>query len=286
MSRVLVLSCLILAGCYESHTRGVVGPDGGPPPAMSGLYVISTLSLPTGSGGTSPGANLDALDSGFGSPDPAANCEQFAPDFVSPYDGTPGIDNAMSSLVGTFESFVTSGETLDESLAASIRSGEVMIGIELRGSVVTVEQVIPLAALSFDATGRLAPGQRFSRGMRFGEDGSLTTSGSRTHAALGELDLPWPATFDAFFARGQLETVQLRFTRSASGLGQGELGARLNAGDVATYWSAEDPSLLPTIVSVLQSVADLGPGASDPQRCDFLSMGMAFEAVPAVLVEP
>jgi hypothetical protein len=284
MNRALALCFFLVTGCYESHAPGgvVVRRDGGIvlPPPSSELFVITALSIPEPAGGVAPGANLDAMDSGIGSTDPEATCEEYSPDFVSPFDGTRGVDDALGMLVPTIEGFLEPG-AVDASLAEMIRDRDVVIGIVIRGSSMSIETLVPETEVLLDATGRIAAGQRFFSGDRL-DPGS---TGSGPFVTFPFVSLPLPETISPFFANGVLRDVQLRFTRSASGA-EGEIGARLATDDLIAGWSEVDPSLTETVRDLLQTVADLGPSPASPQMCTSLSIGITWEAVSGILVEP
>ena len=100
-----------------------------------------------------PGSGSTAFD---------ANCEEFQPDLVSLYDGTPGIDNAYSALVPTIEGLT--GQSLDVRLAEAIATGEALLLIELIGSPpaqMLVELGATSAPLELEPDGTLSPGQTF-----------------------------------------------------------------------------------------------------------------------------
>ncbi len=305
-----VLFCLALAtGCYDSHLGtpidagapdgeiaidGAPGTDAAPPndaaaandAAVVGTpmrYVISSLTIPEPSAGSAPGANLDGIDSDGGSTDPSATCEEFAPDFVAP-DGTRGIDDAIGQIVPAVRGLVPgTSEGLDATLADAIRAGDLLLGIEIQGSTVSLYTLTPPDPMEVDAAGRPAPDQLFAVGTRLAS-ARATTTGMRETVELGTVSIPATGPFGLVLGSGALSNVELRFTEDPSGLRDGELGASASVDDLVSAWDALVPGVADAARELLTSIADIDPSPAQPILCQSVSLGMRFEAVPASFV--
>ncbi len=297
-----VLICLVMTtGCYDSHPGtpidagpprdgsaldGALRIDGAttisdPPPSM---YVVSSLSLPAPSGGVAPGANLDGHDSGSGSTDPTANCAIREPDFTAP-DGTHGVDDVLGRIIPSVHGLVSSASGgVDGALAAAIHGGDLLLGIEVQGTRVTLVRLAPPPRLMTDGVGHVAGGQRFAVTERLGTGVATVDSSGRMKVALGAVTLPVSGALGSVLGSGHLNHLELRFTPGASGWSDGELGATETVTDVVDAWSALVPGIADSARSLLESMADIGPRADRPDVCLSVSVGIAFDAVPATFV--
>ncbi|HJL14815.1 MAG TPA: hypothetical protein RMH99_04115, partial [Sandaracinaceae bacterium LLY-WYZ-13_1] len=221
----------------------------------------------------------------------AGRCDRAPADFVSPNDGTVGVDNAMQQVVGTIDGLLGVGQTYAGQLAARIAAGDLLLGIELRGTDPVGAALVVLAPsdpIALGADGRLAPGQRFEVVERLGDGAGALGEDGRARVALGDLRRPldelapaieptdpadlWPAPF---------REVELRFDEGVAGLTGGELGALVTVDEMVGGMS---PLTTPGVGhprEVLEDLADLRPSAADPTVCAAISLGFAFEAVPA-----
>jgi len=313
----LVAALVLCAGCYESHGDAVspppprpgvdagprvvppppppMRPDAGPPfmpppppppppPGGPTTFIVSEMSVPVPTGsGVTVGANIDGIDSGFGSVDPNASCEEFQPDGVSRNDMLTGIDNAYAGLVPTLEAIT--GEPVDARLQRAIEEGDALLLIELVGEpprVLTVELAEAVDELRFEPDGSLSPGQRF-RVVETITAGMIAVGpGGRFTAFLERFRAPLTPELESILPIGNLDRGQLRFNLSTEGIVLGELGGSFTLEDAANALTMGDPSLFMTVVSVLEAIADISPSGVDPAVCESISVGVAFSAVPAI----
>jgi len=292
---VACLAAALLTGCYESHpgTATPVDPtdDGGipmppppppppPPPAGDGTFVVSSLRLPAPTGGRAPGMDLDGIDSREGSVDPSATCEEFVPDFTSLHGGEPGVDNAWVELAPTFESLI--GASYDELLAERIAAGDLLLGVRLEGADASLVALSPTGPLRLDGDGRPVAGQRFEV-VEVLAGGVRSPAGDRERVSLeGPLRLPGVDMFLPLLPIAQLSRAQLEYRVAPVGLLEGELGGVVDVELAVALIASFMPGIEDTVRSILESVADIDPGP-EPQICEGLSIGMAFDAVPAEL---
>lgn len=290
----LTLAAALLVGCYQSHSGRAV-PDAGsppgdgrvppppppppPPPLSEARFVIASLTLPEALGARAHGVNLDGLDSGEGSTEPDATCQEFNVDFTSIHGGEAGVDNAWSQLVPTLESLV--GSTYDELLAARIADGSLLIGVRLDdGGGASLVSLSPSGPLRLDSRGRPEAGQRFEVIEELAV-GSRSPDGARERMVIrGRFRIPGVEMFLPLLPIAELDRAQLTYAVGSGGLMNGELGAAVEVELAVESIASIMPGIEDTLRSVLESVADLDPGP-DPQICTALSLGMAFEAVPA-----
>lgn len=298
MNRAIAVSlaALMLAGCYESFSRGGgpppppgTEPDAGPgvimppppppppPPGEGNTYVIAALSAPpVDFSGRSVGADLDGMDSGTGSVELDATCEEFQPDFVNLFDGRGGVDNAYASLVPTLDSLL--GETtVDQQIAEALQSGQLILLLELLDDQAILELGATSEPLRTEADGSLSPGQTFFAIETLGV-GPVSTVGGRTEVQLGRLSAP---VFVDVVPLDNLERTVLRFQITPAGLENGELAGASGVSEWVSVLARIMPGIEDTLRSVLESVADVEP-SDEPSVCRLLSLGLQFRAVPAV----
>lgn len=247
-----------------------------PPPPMGSTYVISWLSLPENTGMRAPGANLDGRDSGEGSTSPTAACDEFSQDFVSPADGTRGVDNMYSTLVPTAEGVLD--ESIDGSIEEAIVGGVLLLVIELDGGRIGVHLAAPVGDLRARG-GRLRAGNTVQLLWTLGT-GRVRTSGGRAIASIDRFSGRIPPESIPLIPFGFLQQVEMRFDVADGALSNGEIGGWFTVDDAVAEFSKIMPGIEDTVRSVIESVADISPSRADPFICDAISLGVSFEAVP------
>jgi hypothetical protein len=299
----LVLFALALVpGCYESHP-GVAFPglpDGGAdasrvdpdgdvgvaPLPLSGQYVVSFLSIPRHEGGRAPGANIDGIDSAEGSTSPDADCQELHPDFVSSTDGLRGVDDALAAFVDMLDDILGKEDAVDGLLADSIASGSMSVGLAFgSGGEARAYLLVPSAPLRIGEDRRIEPDQHFVPVQAVGE-GTARRHGARVAVRFSGLSLEGPDPVVPLLPLGLLRDVEVRFAHDDDGLRAGELGARVTVDDAVR--SARDfmPGMEGSLRVIYESIADLRPSEEDRRICGSMSVGMRFEAVPAVFDVP
>jgi|GEM_PF-1524732 len=226
-----------------------------------------------------PGIDLD------GRPGLAATerCDD-AFDWISPITGSSNVDNQyaanLAPLVGS-----AVGTTAGASLAEAYALGVGLVGIVVEGVdstdfdlevLVRLHSVaLPLGAtLALDGSGRVAPDQTFSILADLGtRPGAIT--GGRLVGGGSSMTLP------LFGGEQTIDEPRFSATLSEAGLERGELGGSIAiASLVAEFGRLGTPVDEATIRSVAQPDLDPDPAGAN---CAGISLGMSFEAVPAVL---
>lgn len=265
----------------------------------SQTYIVSTIDLPEAMGGSAAGYNLDGIDSGEGSTAGDANCEEFNQDFVNSVEPDHvGVDNALQGLVGTIEGLLDAGDcpggTTEGCLGATLQS---QIN---EGSLLLLMEVSGINDYSYDSEIQL---QLFLGSLPEGEtpdiggDGTIAPGGS--YMTMQELGAP--VTGDIFAGRLRASTdlltitidtgdfmlplmisnAEVRFDITADTLTNGQIGGYLQTEDIIEAAAMIMEGIEETVRSVVESVADVSPSASDPAICEAVSVGLTFGAVDA-----
>ena len=285
--RTLLFSTLLRAGCYRAHDPFAIPFDGAPPPRRDGgtsetvvAFVISSLDIPQAADRV-VGFDLDGeVSDGLG----GACTDQ--PDLVSAIDGERGVDNALESLVPSIR-MVTGLGPIAPHLEGAIADGAFAIGLlvhaDASGRAVQVELVRAVldTPIRVDARGRILGGQTM-RGV-VTQSAGASARGARTRARFERLPLPVPPELLPLFPLRNLRNAILAFELRGTGLIQGTVGARLSVEDVVADAAIYAPGNEAVVRSVMESIADLEPTADG--RCAAVSVGLSFEAVPAVWTE-
>ncbi len=263
-------------------------------PDVTHTYVVSSLSLPAMTGtNAAVGFDLDGVNSTGTCATEPCTCVENNPDFVSADDPTQtGIDNTLSILVPTLESFLTSGGTIDDTLLEQIAEGALLIMIEVskvnsyqndddvvvqfhlgavpEGSTIQVEGSMIAADQVFDATPVGSP-----------ITGSIV--GGRLRFSAPEVTIPIKA--GGFALDLHLRSARLEANITPTRLVGGVLGGSVNVSEVADAVEEAMPGLGDTVLSVLGESADMSPSATDMEMCTALSAGMRFGAISAEISE-
>lgn len=242
-------------------------------------FVVRDIRFARAVDGVSDGFDLD----GSGSDSPACGPD----DYASP-DGEPGIDNAFAGLLPALE--LTEARTMEDIIAASVRSGELLILLELgdvddgeHDACVDVSLRRGSGSPLIGNDGEILPGQTFAEmdGVAPSAVEGVPLVDGSAEAGPVTLDLPvniFEYAYDFTLLGGRVR-VDLRPDGTATGVLAG--GLPLDTLLQVAGNPDVDPDLLPLIEGLLGSAADLAPDADG--ACTQLSMTFTFEAVPAFL---
>lgn len=283
------------AGPTDPDCPGCLPADEGLFRAQEGrAFLIRELTLPPATDDAAAGLDLDGIDSRAGSPAPDASCEEYTRDFDSrAATGLVGVDNGGEGLVRLLDR-EAEGSTQRAALDDAVRAGRIRwamrIGalpaegpsFDLPIEVFVVDADQPLET---DGDGLPAADQT----LRARRVATVTASPSDVFA-FGLVDAPSGLDvvdddvlllpFDDFRLGGVVVAP------SADGRTlQGEIGGSFSAEAIAARGDEIMPGLGDTLRSLLENIADLEPTPADPTRCQRLSFGFAFDAVPVELVE-
>ncbi|MEZ4321368.1 MAG: hypothetical protein R3F61_28095 [Myxococcota bacterium] len=225
----------------------------------------------------------DGVSEGFDLDGQTDTCD--VDDYVSP-EGTESVDNAFAALLPALE--LTEARTMEDIIADSIRSGRLLLLIDLDDLDqdaddacvdVTLQRGSGVPMLGND--GEVLPGQTFDLDLDVPPSRveSATLSNHRVTASPLELTLPiqiFEYEFDF-----SLSDAVLQVTMEEDGRMHGLLAGGLSIQSVLDVASNPDvdPSLLPLIEGLLPLFADLEPDANG--ECQKLSMTFEFEAIDA-----
>lgn len=302
MNNLSAITCAVLFGL--GLTFGCGGSDGGgemgDPSSLfetrvprsceaggeSALFLTSRFKLGAATEGEDqnvvPGMNLDGLVSDL---DDVAGCKKR--DFVSP-DAIEGVDNQMGALIGL------AGVDLDGSIGEAIQTGDFLLAIEVSGiddwasddcvGLTVYEAGLPAGVESLVMAGDvIAPNQSV---VIDEESGNTTTGRIRSGQLQGDL-VDFSMTVPVGTLVGDASTALpldvkrgiFDFDLNATGLSNGLIGGALRVQDAITSIAAigigED-----TVRPLIEGQADLSPNSMGV--CQELSVGMVFEAVPAM----
>jgi hypothetical protein len=266
-------------------------------------YVVNLLTIPDGADGTSPGFNLDGIDSGEGGS--GDTCEQSQPDYAPVASLDPdqvGIDNALIGVLATVGGFVGDFD-VNTSLHDQIASGSLLLLIRVSGIDSydydhEVSLQFALAAVpgggapDIGDDGLLSPGQTFDVTMEVGSEvtGDIFAGRLNATADLLNIAVTIPMDPDPVSLALPISHPQVRFDISADGLANGSLGGVITLDDLISSAQAipavaefcdGDPEC-PTVRGVLEQSADIAPSADDPLTCESLSVGLQFGGTTAV----
>lgn len=216
-------------------------------------------------------------------------CQELNLDFVSSLDpGMTGIDNAGAAMISTAEALVWSS-TFQEALDDAMREGRVRWALRV-GHLDEDETSIALDIFVIDASEPLQVGPdgmplagQLLRARRIAQ----TRGPVRRHVGWGrveteELTIPGDVYLLPF------DQLHLSAFGIAAGPSPDELRGNLGGSFAVDAVVAVTQTLVDSDESLIRSVldlyADLGPSAADPYRCERMSVGLAFEAVPVELV--
>lgn len=258
---------------------------GGPEPVdpqcegagSSRVLLVSDIRFVRADAGVSDGFDLDESASG------ACGVTQY----TGP-DGAPGIDNAFAALLPALE--LTEARTMEDIIAASVRSGELLILIRLddlddaRDDAcvdLRLQRGVGQPLLGND--GEVLAGQTFALndGVAESHVAGVELVAGRVDGGPITLELPvriFEYEFDFTLRDGRVR-VQFDDDGRARGLLAGGLPVESLLAVAAN--PDVDPSLYPLIEGLLGQFADLAPDASG--ACTQLSMTFAFEAVDAFI---
>lgn len=259
-------------------------------------FLVSSLTFPEAVGDprtrTAVGLDLDGVDSGRGSDAIDARCDEFAEDHASDLGPTfGGVDNAGQSLIGTAQGLVE-GETFDGSLHDAIAEGRIRWALRIdelpedaTPSGLGMELWAIDEAVATDADGVPVPGQAL-RGHRVARVEGFTHGSVAWGYVTDEVGVEVEGG-DVFF-------LPFDDFRLGGWAAEAQPSSEVLRGTVAGSFSVDalvDRSvrLSPIFSSndyrfVIGLMADLQPSAADPQLCERISVGLAFEAVPVSLL--
>lgn len=267
-------------------------------------WVLTDVRLPpvvsSALGDRAMGFNIDGIDSGFGSVSvsPTASCEELQPDVLSVYElGHVGVDNALATLVPTIESLIGSsgcpgGVTmgcLDAVVLGEINAGRFLLVLEVTGLQSYVHDDAVMAGLYLvqvpsggspviGSSGRLAPGQTFSTVSVAAAPAAGDVFGGRLRVSWPSVNLP--GMVGAALLPRTISPAELRGDIAAGTLTRAHLGGAVSVNDLVIQVSAIMPGIMATVRAVLESVADVDPGAT-PDICADLGAGLDLAGVDA-----
>ncbi|MEM9067546.1 MAG: hypothetical protein AAGE52_03540 [Myxococcota bacterium] len=268
------------------------GFDAGPLTGESYVYVFDLLDVgaadPAGDPNIVPGFDLDGVTSDGTE---VETCR--TPDFTSPApDSEEGVDNAIGPLLADQEEDFR----IRASTAASVRSGRLLILLEVRGvddfendDRVEVDVLFGLLPAGLEAP--IFSGERFLAAQTFNidarslEDDMMTARVSlpgeindgRLRAGPGRLALTVPLGDEVLML--DLERVELRADITEDNLELGVLGGALDVAATAEALAGVSGFEQPLVMLVLNGAADLDRVGAN---CTAASIGLVFRGVDAV----
>jgi hypothetical protein len=272
------LAAWLLSGCVTEPAVDDVACDGA---GARRVLVVRDIRFVRATDGVSDGFDLD----GSGAADSACG----PADYIGP-NGQLGIDNAFAGLLPALE--LTEARTMEDIIAASVRSGELLILVELadldddrNDACVDVALRRGQGEPLLGNDGEILPSQTFAE--MDGADASVVTGvplegGS---ASAGPVTLALPVNIFEYQYDFSLLDGRVRVDLDGRGRATGVLGGGLPL-DVLLQVASNpdvDPTLLPLIEGLLGQAADLAP--DEDGTCTRLSMAFQFEAVEAFLAE-
>lgn len=260
-------------------------------------YVISALTVPDGSDGNAAGFNLDGLNSG--DVYEGDTCAEQQIDYGSTTDPDQvGVDNSLIEVLGAVGAAVGDFD-VNESLREQITSGSLLLLLEVSGidsfrydDAVSVQ--IRLGAVPAGATlgvtgGVLDAGQAYDVAMELGAavNGDIYDGRVRVTAQMLNINI----TLDGMSLELRISSPQIRFDISETGLTNGQIGGTVTLDDLieaaqeieaVQEFCGTDPEC-GTVRELLGGFADITPSADDPETCEALSVGIAFDGTTATI---
>lgn len=260
-------------------------------------YVISALTVPDGSDGNAAGFNLDGLNSG--DVYEGDTCAEQQLDYGSTTDPDQvGVDNSLIEVLGAVGG-ISSDFDVNESLREQITSGSLLLLLEVSGidsfrydDAVSVQ--IRLGAVPAGATlgvtgGVLDAGQAYDVAMELGAavNGDIYDGRVRVTAQMLNINI----TLDDMALELRISSPQIRFDISETGLTNGQIGGTVTLDDLIEAaveieavqgFCGTDPEC-GAVRELLGGFADITPSADDPETCEALSVGIAFDGTTATI---
>lgn len=234
--------------------------------------------------GVTKGFDLDdEISSGSGS----SGCG--VPDYVDE-DGAEGIDNVFGSLVPALE--LTEFSAVEGLIAQSIASGELLITFELSGLDADLDEVVDDECLDVSLArgsgapllgtdGTLLPGQTIDRDLDMEPVSvqGVTLDGGTLIASPVDVDLPIQV-FDREMVF-ELKDGAIRLDMHEDGTYSGYFSGGVDVEYVLSIAAQDGVSddLFDLMEALLDGVSDLNP--DEDGDCQFISIALEFEAVPA-----
>ncbi len=260
-------------------------------------YVISALTVPDGSDGNAAGFNLDGLNSG--DVYEGDTCAEQELDYGSTTDPDQvGVDNSLIEVLGAVGTVVDDFD-VNESLREQITSGSLLLLLEVSGidsfrydDAVSVQ--IRLGAVPAGATlgvtgGVLDAGQAYDVAMELGAavNGDIYDGRVRVTAQMLNINI----TLEGMSLELRISSPQIRFDISETGLTNGQIGGTVTLDDLieaaveieaVQEFCGTDPEC-GAVRELLGGFADITPSADDPETCEALSVGIAFDGTTATI---
>lgn len=270
----------------NAHCAGELACTSGRCSIRNYTYFISAWSIPANTDTHAVGVNLDGLNSTgeCGTAGCIPTCTERTPDFLSASDPSEvGVDNAFGTLVPTLGSLF-SGETLDDILSRQISSGDFLILLELTGVQSPVDDREVAVQLY---TGRIPAGRTISDRLFDATPMGSPMSGSiaRGQLRFSSPQLSVPIRAGDLNAALRIRATEWRVNLSSDRFATGVVGGAIDVRELAQTLAMSRPELQETLLDVLGGSADLMPSATDPTRCQSLSIGMSFIAEAAEISE-
>ncbi len=255
---------------------------GGDDPTKSITLLIDDYDIVIPEAGASLGVDLDGVD---GSDETGLGC---GIDDLVGVDGTPGVDNALGPIWGTFIGIL--GEAMAQGLQQSaIFDGRVLMLLRLEGvddyasdDCVDLRTLTGNGAPLIGTDGRLLPYQTFGidsdRSTSFAHAGSIDEGTARVRAEVVKVEANLGRyTFVAAFRDAVVEIALDE--DGATGVLSGGLDTDfvVRAAQEEAQFS-EASSLVDAIPMLVEASADLAPDAAG--KCTQISSVITFDAIP------
>ncbi|MCB9729972.1 MAG: hypothetical protein H6744_17160 [Deltaproteobacteria bacterium] len=272
-----------VAGSPDADASSDPGPIGACGPlGQPRMTVIQSLRFARESeSGAVWGIDIDGAVTAAGDP---TGCGRA--DFTSP-SGQPGVDNQFATLAPILDEL--GGSSLDEPVETAIRTGELLLLVELQ----SVDDLVDDACLSVEifrgagqpslgTNGLIVPGQSFDidleRPWSRTDEASITAG----HLRAGPFPLQLPLTFFATSFTLDFDAAWLDADLDPeTGELSGVLAAQASVEALLDAIEDIDPNLASTATLLLADAADLDPDAAG--TCRSISLAFEVRAVSAHL---